>query len=75
VKRQIVENDNNYQPALHLIKMLKAAIKPEEFRKKVKKLTELNEQFRQVNQGAHRMFWYIQLDEQMIRRMANPIKD
>ena len=36
VKRQIVEKRHNYQPALHLIKMPKAAIKPEEFRKKVK---------------------------------------
>ncbi|MBK9541223.1 MAG: hypothetical protein IPO49_02805 [Bacteroidetes bacterium] len=75
VKRQITEDEKLYEPATIFIKMLKTAIKPEEFRKKVKKLTEIYEAYRQANVGNKRMLWYVKLDEAMIRRMANPIKE
>jgi hypothetical protein len=75
VKRQIPEDDNRYAPANAFIKILKAAIKPEEFRKKVKKLAELHENFRTTASAPDSMLWFVKLDEQMIRRLANPIKD
>jgi len=75
VKRQIPEDDNRYAPANAFIKILKAAIKPEEFRKKVKKLAELHENFRTTASANDSMLWFVKLDEQMIRRLANPIKD
>ena len=75
VKRQIVEDEALYEPATIFIKMLKAAIKPEEFCKKVKKLNEIYDAFQKANQGSNRMLWYIKLDDAMIRKMANPIKD
>ncbi len=75
VKRQIVEDEALYEPATIFIKMLKAAIKPEEFRKKVKKLNEIYDAFQKANQGSNRMLWYVKLDDAMIRKMANPIKD
>ncbi len=75
VKRQINDDETMYEPALIFIKMLKAAIKPEEFRKKVKKLNEIYTAFTNANQGSNRMLWYIKLDDAMIRKMANPIKD
>ncbi|MCC7232641.1 MAG: hypothetical protein IT242_06835 [Bacteroidia bacterium] len=75
VKRQINEDEAGYDQVTIFIKMVKTAIKPEEFRKKVRKLTEIYEQFKKADAGSRRMLWYIKLDENMIRRMANPIKD
>ncbi len=75
VKRQIPEDDRRFDPAHAFIKILKAAIKPEEFRKKVKKLAELNETFRSQITGQDSMLWFVKMDEPMIRRLANPIKD
>ncbi|MFM7217944.1 MAG: hypothetical protein ACKO1U_08005 [Bacteroidota bacterium] len=75
VKRQIPEDDTRYEPALAFMKILKAAIKPEEFRKKVKKLSELHEQFRQTASTPDSMLWFVKMDEPMLRRLANPIKD
>ncbi len=75
VKRQINEDDANYETAVIFIKMLKTAIKPEEFRKKVKKLTEIYNNFAAMNTGTYKMLWYVKMDEPMIRKMANPIKE
>lgn len=75
VKRQINDEEKIYEPAILFIKMLKAAIKPEEFRKKVKKLAEIYEHFNQTQSGPSRMLWFVKLDEAAIRKMANPIKD
>jgi hypothetical protein len=75
VKRQIPEDDRRYEPAAAMIKLLKAAVKPEEFRKKVKKIGELYENFRQLAGGKDSLLWFVKLDEAMIRRLANPIKN
>jgi hypothetical protein len=74
VKRQISDDEKIYEPAHVFIKLLKAAIKPEEFRKKVKKLTAIYELFTTLTTGTDKMLWYVKLDEAMIRKMANPIK-
>nr|MBP6335353.1 hypothetical protein [Bacteroidia bacterium] len=75
VKRQISEDEELFSAATIFIKMLKAAIKPEEFRKKVKRLTEIYNAFQEANSGRKRILWYVKLDENMLRRLANPIKD
>lgn len=75
VKRQIPEDDKRYEPAIALMKILKAANKPEEFRRKIKKLAELHEQFRSTITSSDSMLWFVKLDEPMLRRLANPIKD
>jgi hypothetical protein len=75
VKRQITEDEKIFDSANIFIKMLKAAIKPEEFRKKVKRLTEIYESFKNANTGNHPILWFVKLDEAMIRKMANPIKE
>ncbi|MFM2207520.1 MAG: hypothetical protein RL213_1495 [Bacteroidota bacterium] len=75
VKRQIPDDDRRYEPAAAMIKLLKAAVKPEEFRKKVKKIGELYENFRQLASGKDSLLWFVKLDEAMIRRLANPIKN
>lgn len=75
VKRQIPDDDNRYEPADAMIKILKAALKPEEFRKKVKKLTELHDSFRLSARHKDSILWFVKMDESMIRRLANPIKN
>jgi hypothetical protein len=75
IKRQVAEDETLFEPASLFIKMLKAAIKPEEFRKKVKKVTELYEAFNASNTGNKRMLWFVKMDESIIRKLANPIKE
>jgi hypothetical protein len=75
VKRQISEDEETFAGANIFIKMLKAAIKPEEFRKKVKRLTEIYEAFKNLNNGPNNMLWFVKFDEAMIRKLANPIKE
>jgi hypothetical protein len=75
VKRQINDDEAGYESASIFIKLLKAAIKPEEFRKKVKRLTEIYEAFKNLNTGNKTILWFVKMDEAMIRKMANPIKE
>lgn len=75
VKRQINDDDPNFESATLFIKLLKTAIKPEEFRKKVKKLTDIYNAFSTITAGTTKMLWYVKMDEAMIRKMANPIKE
>jgi hypothetical protein len=75
VKRQISDDEELFKSAHIFIKLLKSAIKPEEFRKKVKRLTEIYESFKAANTGSNQILWFVKLDEQMIRKMANPIKE
>jgi len=69
IKRQ-VGDEPQYEEVNLYIKLIKTALKTTEFRRKIKRLTELWEAIQQKNQ----MLWYVQLDESMLRRMANPIK-
>ncbi|MCX6291129.1 MAG: hypothetical protein NT126_05135 [Bacteroidetes bacterium] len=75
IKRQTSEDESLFEPASMFIKLLKAAIKPEEFRKKVKKITELFEAFNAANTGSKRILWFVKMDESVIRKLANPIKE
>jgi len=75
IKRQTTEDENMYEPASIFIKLLKAAIKPEEFRKKVKKITDIYEAFNAANTGSKRILWFVKMDEATLRKLANPIKD
>lgn len=75
VKRQINEDETMFSSAAIFIKLLKASIKPEEFRKKVKRLTEIYESFKVANTGSNNILWFVKMDEAMIRRLANPIKE
>ena len=75
VKRQITDDEEMFESATIFIKLLKAAIKPEEFRKKVKRLTEIYEAFKNANTGNKTILWFVKMDEAMIRKMANPIKE
>jgi len=75
VKRQVSEEDEIFESARIFIKMLKTATKPEEFRRKVKKLSEMWEAFQAANTGNRRILAFIKLDETLIRKIGNPIKN
>ncbi len=75
IKRQTGEDESLFESAALFIKLLKAAIKPEEFRKKVKKIADLYEAFNASNTGSKRILWFVKMDESLIRKLANPIKE
>ncbi len=78
LKRQLAdqdENDPTIVSASAFLKFLRAAVKPEEFRKKVQKLNELYKKFIEVNIGQYKMLSFINLDDATIRRLANPLKE
>lgn len=75
VKRQISDDEEKFASAGIFIKLLKAAIKPEEFRRKVKRLTEIYESFQAANTGSNKILSFLKMDEAIIRKLANPIKE
>lgn len=75
LKRQIRDEDPGYETTRRFIKIIKAALKPADYRKKIRKITDMWNEFREVNQGAERILGYVVLDEQTLRKMANPIKE
>ncbi len=75
LKRQIREHDTGFDSTRLFIKLLKTALKPADYRKKVKKITEMWNAFQQANTGPHAILKYVKLDEIAIRKMTNPIKD
>lgn len=75
LKRQIRENDAQFNGVKMFIKIIKTALKPADYRKKVKKITEMWNQFQQMNQGTYKILSYVSLDEIAIRKMTNPIKE
>ncbi len=75
LKRQIREHEVEFESTRLFIKLLKAALKPADYRKKVKKITEMWNEFQTVNTGPHAILKYVKLDEVAIRKMTNPIKE
>jgi hypothetical protein len=74
IRRQIGEEGDRYQQAELFMKILKAALKAEELRRKIKRITDLWQQFTATNTGVNQLLWFVKLDENLIRKLANPIK-
>lgn len=75
LKRQIREQDAEYESARYVMKMLKTALKPADYRRKIKRITEMWNEFEQMNKGTFPVLSYVKADENVLRRMSNPIKD
>ena len=75
LKRQIREQDAEYESARYMMKMLKTALKPADYRRKIKRITEMWNEFEQLNKGSFPVLSYVKADENVLRRMSNPIKD
>lgn len=75
LKRQIRDNDTQFDSSRFLMKIFKTALKPADYRRKVKKLSEMWTEFETMNKGLFPVLTYIKVDENILRRMGNPIKD
>ncbi len=75
VKRQVIEEGVDYENAHIFVRLLKSALKPEEFRRKVARITETWHAFNNANTGTNKILAFLKFDESTLRRMANPIKD
>jgi hypothetical protein len=75
LKRQIREQDTQFDSARYLMKIMKTALKPADYRKKVKRITEMWTEFESINRGSCPVISYVKMDETSIRKMSNPIKE
>lgn len=75
LKRQIAECEGEFESTRVFVKILKTALKPADLRKKVKRMAELWNEFEDINMSAsYPVLSYVKLDENMLRRLSNPIK-
>ena len=75
LKRQIRDQEDEYESAKFFMKILKTALKPADYRRKVKKIAEMWHEFEAMNKGTFPVLTYVKADENVLRRMSNPIKD
>jgi hypothetical protein len=75
LKRQIREQESEFESARFFMKLLKTALKPADYRRKIKKITEMLGEFDEMNVGVFPVLKTIRLDENVLRRISNPIKD
>lgn len=76
LKRQIREQDHEFESARYFMKLLRTALKPADYRRKVKKIAEMWQEFDEMNKrGLCPVLTYVKVDEALLRRMSNPIKD
>jgi hypothetical protein len=75
LKRQISEVEHEYTAALIFIKILKTALKPSDFRKKIARINEYYEKFQEANNCTKPVLRFLKMDDAFIRRMTNPIKE
>lgn len=74
LKRQIKDNESQFESTKSMIKILKTALKPADYRKKMKKIAEMWSEFESVNKTPYYVMKNIKIDETTLRKMCNPIK-
>jgi len=75
LKRQIKDHDEAYTSTKVFVKLLKSALKPADYRRKIKKINSLWVEFKGLNNGPFAVLRNIELDEITIRKMTNPIRE
>ncbi len=75
LKRQIADVEHEYESTRIFIKMLKTAMKPSDYRKKIKRVNDLYNQFNETNNCPKPVLSFLRMDENAIRKLTNPIKD
>jgi|JRYD01.1.fsa_nt_gb hypothetical protein len=75
IKRQIADFEHEFESTTIFIKILKTALKPSDFRRKIVRINELLIKFEEANNGDKPILKYIKIDDALIRKMTNPIKD
>ena len=74
LKRQIKDNESQFESTKAMIKILKTALKPADYRKKMKKIAEMWSEFESINKTPYFVMKNIKLDETTLRKMCNPLK-
>ena len=75
LKRQIADVEHEYESTKIFIKILKTAMKPADYRKKIKRINDLYSKFKEANNSAKPVLLFLRMDENVIRKMTNPIKE
>ncbi|HNQ11698.1 MAG TPA: hypothetical protein PKH65_00015 [Bacteroidia bacterium] len=76
IKRQMRGSDFNLEAINIFIKLLKTAMKPSDYRKKIQKINNLYLEFTAANENSDTpILASIRLDETILRKMANPLKE
>ena len=75
LKRQITGVEHEYESTRIFIKMLKTAMKPSDYRKKIKRINDMLVRFKEANNCAKPVLTFLKIDEYVIRKMSNPIKE
>ncbi len=73
-KRQISESKEEYDFTKSILKLLSAAIKPDEYKKKLSKLSQLYLKHQEENIGYAGMLNDVVLEEKFLKRLADPYK-
>jgi hypothetical protein len=74
LKRQIREQDDAFASARHAMKIIKTALKPADYRKKVKRIAEMWDEFSEISANGFGVLADLRMDDGVIRKMSNPIK-
>ena len=75
LKRQIHEQTEQFESTKQMMKLLKAALKPADYRKKIQKISELWAVFeKENNECSNPVLIYLKMDETILRKLSNPIK-
>lgn len=75
LKRQIREQETEFTSSRHFMKLLRTALKPADYRRKIKRIAEMWTEFETMNKSMFPVLTYVKIDENIMRRMSNPIKE
>ena len=74
IKRQVRALDEETDEIELMVKLVKYAFKPTEFRRKMRHITEMWGKIKELTKRPDSVLWYLNLEDSLLRRMANPIK-
>ena len=75
LKRQIHEQSEEFESTKQLMKILKSALKPADYRKKIIKIAEYWKEFEKLNHESNTpVLTYVKMDDNILRKLSNPIK-
>ena len=74
IKRQVRVVEEETDEIEIMSKLLKYAFKPTEFRRKMKYMTDTWAEVKKLTQRPDAVLWYLNIEDSLLRRMANPIK-
>ena len=74
IKRQIKDREEEFASIRPAMKLIKTALKPADYRKKVKRIAEMWNDYQFEYKAAFDVLGQLRIDEAVVRKMSNPIK-